>query len=135
LKCRQFISQIFDSCLFVSIRGQKFQISLARFSALGFGLKFGRRGSARPAGADCPIPPSGSAVAFFRVFRVFRGKKTSSLPGLHLRPSGLRLYFRPFLCVPCVLSWQIYYNGESAPLNYNPIPGYEYQWTGDQPAN
>jgi prepilin-type N-terminal cleavage/methylation domain-containing protein/prepilin-type processing-associated H-X9-DG protein len=30
---------------------------------------------------------------------------------------------------------KIYYNGESAPLNYNPIPGYEYQWTGDQPAN
>ena len=24
---------------------------------------------------------------------------------------------------------RIYYNGLSAPLNYNPIPGYEYQWT------
>jgi len=30
---------------------------------------------------------------------------------------------------------RVYYDGQSAPLNYNPIPGYEYQWTGDQPAN
>jgi prepilin-type N-terminal cleavage/methylation domain-containing protein/prepilin-type processing-associated H-X9-DG protein len=30
---------------------------------------------------------------------------------------------------------KIYYNGQSAPLNYNPIPGYEYQWTGDQASN
>jgi prepilin-type N-terminal cleavage/methylation domain-containing protein/prepilin-type processing-associated H-X9-DG protein len=30
---------------------------------------------------------------------------------------------------------RIYYNGVSAPLNYNPIQGYEYQWTGDQSTN
>jgi prepilin-type N-terminal cleavage/methylation domain-containing protein/prepilin-type processing-associated H-X9-DG protein len=26
---------------------------------------------------------------------------------------------------------KIYYDGKRAPFNYNPIPGYEYQWTGD----
>jgi prepilin-type processing-associated H-X9-DG protein len=30
---------------------------------------------------------------------------------------------------------KVYFDGKTAPLNYNPVPGYEYQWTGDQPAN
>ena len=30
---------------------------------------------------------------------------------------------------------KIYYDGVRAPLNYDPIPGYEYQWTGNQPTN
>ena len=30
---------------------------------------------------------------------------------------------------------KIYYNGQGPPLDYNPIPGYEYQWTGDQANN
>jgi len=28
---------------------------------------------------------------------------------------------------------KIYFNGKRPPLEYNPIPGYEYQWTGDEP--
>jgi prepilin-type N-terminal cleavage/methylation domain-containing protein/prepilin-type processing-associated H-X9-DG protein len=30
---------------------------------------------------------------------------------------------------------KIYYDGRNLPLYYNPAPGYEYQWTGDRPAN
>ncbi|HXR06936.1 MAG TPA: hypothetical protein VN765_06370, partial [Candidatus Acidoferrum sp.] len=30
---------------------------------------------------------------------------------------------------------KIYFNGKGPPWRYNPIPGYQYQWTGDEPAN